>query len=63
MAYRLSTISLADEVVYVENGRILARGTHEELLGASPGYEELITAYERDAAVRESEPVTEVADG
>ncbi len=63
VAYRRATISLADEVVYVENGRILARGTHEELLGASPGYAELITAYERDAAVRESEPVTEVADG
>jgi ATP-binding cassette subfamily B protein len=63
VAYRRATISLADEVVYVENGRILARGTHDELLEISPGYQELITAYERDAALRDGELVTGVADG
>ena len=34
VAYRKATIALADEVVYVENGRVLDRGTHVELLGA-----------------------------
>jgi ATP-binding cassette, subfamily B, bacterial len=52
VAYRRATITLADEVVYVENGRIAARGTHEELMTTSPGYARLITAYERDAAER-----------
>jgi ABC-type multidrug transport system fused ATPase/permease subunit len=52
VAYRRATIALADEVVYVENGRVTARGTHEELLAASPGYLKLLTAYERDAAER-----------
>ena len=63
VAYRRATIALADEVVYVENGRILARGSHDELLHTSPGYHELITAYERDAALRDSQPEMEVADG
>lgn len=52
VAYRRATIALADEVVYVEGGRIAARGTHDALLGASDGYRNLITAYERDAAER-----------
>lgn len=52
VAYRRATIALADEVVYIENGRVSARGTHEELLASSPGYLKLLTAYERDAAER-----------
>jgi ABC-type multidrug transport system fused ATPase/permease subunit len=41
IAHRLSTISLADEVVVLEDGRIVARGTHEELLDDSPLYREI----------------------
>jgi ATP-binding cassette, subfamily B, bacterial len=52
VAYRRATIALADEVVYVEHGRIMARGTHHALLGTSAGYRNLLTAYERDAAER-----------
>ncbi|MFL6137615.1 MAG: ABC transporter ATP-binding protein [Frankiaceae bacterium] len=52
IAYRRSTITLADEVVYVERGRVLARGSHEELLVTTPGYRQLITAYERAQAER-----------
>lgn len=63
VAYRRATIALADEVVYVENGRVLARGSHDELLDTSPGYRDLITAYERDAALRDGGLVAEVADG
>lgn len=48
VAYRKATIALADEVVYLERGRILDRGTHPELLERCEGYRELITAYERD---------------
>jgi ATP-binding cassette, subfamily B, bacterial len=51
VAYRRATIALADEVVYIEQGRVLARGTHAELLDRSPGYRELVTAYEREAAM------------
>ncbi|HSI93572.1 MAG TPA: hypothetical protein VK925_08730, partial [Jiangellaceae bacterium] len=52
VAYRRATIALADEVVYVERGRVADRGTHEELLVTSAGYRNLLTAYERDAAER-----------
>jgi ATP-binding cassette subfamily B protein len=41
IAHRLSTIALADEVVVLESGRIVARGTHEELLETSPVYREI----------------------
>ena len=52
VAYRRATITLADEVVYIEHGRIIGRGTHEELMTSSAGYRNLLTAYERDAAER-----------
>ncbi|MDP9435902.1 MAG: ATP-binding cassette domain-containing protein, partial [Actinomycetota bacterium] len=52
VAYRRATIALADEVVYVERGRVVGRGSHEELLAGTPGYRELVTAYERAEAER-----------
>jgi ATP-binding cassette subfamily B protein len=41
IAHRLSTIALADEVVVIEDGRVAARGTHEELLDDSELYREI----------------------
>ena len=41
IAHRLSTIALADELVVLENGRIAARGTHDELIGTSAVYREI----------------------
>jgi ATP-binding cassette, subfamily B, bacterial len=41
IAHRLSTIALADEVVVVDDGRIAARGTHDELFETSPVYREI----------------------
>ncbi|MBL8928768.1 MAG: ABC transporter ATP-binding protein [Kineosporiaceae bacterium] len=52
IAYRMATIALADEVVYVEHGRVLGRGSHEDLMARLPGYRALVTAYARDAADR-----------
>jgi ABC-type multidrug transport system fused ATPase/permease subunit len=56
VAYRQATIALADEVLWIENGRLIARGTHDELLAQVPGYARLVRAYqppEPDAAERE----------
>ncbi|WP_203654110.1 ABC transporter ATP-binding protein [Actinocatenispora rupis] len=46
VAYRRATIALADEVVYLDEGRVVARGPHQELLATVPGYAALVTAYE-----------------
>jgi len=41
IAHRLSTVSLADEVVVMDSGRIVDRGTHEELLEGCGFYREI----------------------
>lgn len=51
VAYRKATISLADEVVHLDEGRIVGRGTHAQLLATSPAYAQLVNAYETDAAL------------
>lgn len=52
VAYRPSSIKLADEVVFVDEGRVVAQGTHAELLRSRPGYARLVQAYEIEAAAR-----------
>ena len=50
VAHRLSTISLADEVVVLDHGRIAARGTQAELADSSAVYREI---YEHGLVDRE----------
>jgi ATP-binding cassette, subfamily B, bacterial len=47
IAYRLSTIQLADRVIYLEDGRVAGTGSHDELMATSPGYAAIIHAYAR----------------
>ncbi len=61
VAHRLSTISLADEIVVMEGGRIVDRGTHEELLERCPLYAEIaefgcedVVFLQRDLEEREA---------
>jgi len=48
VASRPSTIALADDVVFVTDGRIAAHGTHDELLATTHAYRELVEAFESD---------------
>ena len=44
VAHRLSTVLDSDQIVVLDGGRVVARGTHEELLDSSPLYRELAAA-------------------
>lgn len=63
VAYRKATIALADEVVFLQDGRVADRGPHAELLRRSPAYADLVNAYEQaDPDSRaESQPAGEVS--
>jgi ATP-binding cassette, subfamily B, bacterial len=41
IAHRLSTIALADEIVVLDDGRIVARGSHDELASTNDVYREI----------------------
>ncbi len=46
VAHRLSTIGLADRVVLLDQGRVVAEGTHTELLESTPLYVEVLAQAE-----------------
>jgi ATP-binding cassette subfamily B protein len=58
IAHRLSTISLADRVVLMDQGRIVASGTHTDLLATSSLYVEVLAQAEE-----EDRRAHEAADG
>lgn len=63
VAYRMSSVALADVVVHLEGGRVVDVGAHTELLARDPGYRDLATAYERETARRARERADEAAAG
>ena len=52
MAQRVSTISTADDILVLDDGVVIARGTHEELMVSSPTYAEIVQSQigEKSAA-------------
>lgn len=41
VAHRLSTVTDADQIIVINEGRVAATGTHAELLSTSPIYKDL----------------------
>ena len=50
VAYRRSSIVLADEVIFIEDGRITGRGDHRTLYNSLEAYRKLIDAYDTESA-------------
>lgn len=55
IASRPSTIALADDVLYLDNGEVVAHGRHEELMQRVPAYRQLIEAFEHDREAMEAD--------
>ncbi|MEZ5092394.1 ABC transporter ATP-binding protein [Nocardioides sp.] len=66
VAYRKATIGLADEVVFLDEGRVADRGRHVDLLARNPDYAHLVNAYELEhpaaTGVGSDEPSGEPAE-
>jgi ATP-binding cassette subfamily B protein len=46
IAHRTSTLDLVDQVVFLEDGDIVAVGTHRELIATVPRYGEVLAQVE-----------------
>ena len=57
IAHRISTIESMDKIVFIEDGRLLAVGSHEQLLHSCPAYRTMVELQrlddEQDAAAKE----------
>jgi ATP-binding cassette subfamily B protein len=60
IAHRLSTIADAHQILVMDHGRIIERGTHAELLAASGAYAQM---WQRQQAGQEAPPASAYSDG
>jgi ABC-type transport system involved in Fe-S cluster assembly fused permease/ATPase subunit len=65
IAHRLSTIVHADQIIVLEQGRIVERGTHPDLLAAGGAYARMwaLQQQERARAPDDSNPVSSISPG
>ena len=57
VAQRISTVMDADQILVMDNGRIVGKGTHEELMRTCPIYQNIADSQLRqaDAAIAQSD--------
>ena len=64
IAHRLSTIRRADLILLLEEGRVVERGTHRELMDARGAYHDMVLRQmESDARDAHGEPRVALLDG
>jgi ATP-binding cassette, subfamily B, bacterial len=61
IAHRLSTISLADRVILLDDGKVMADGSHAELLATAPLYAEVLAQVAADEAKAAAEAEADAA--
>lgn len=49
VAHRLHTIQQADQIIFLDNGKIIASGTHEELMDINTSYRRMVTVQQGGA--------------
>ncbi len=62
IAHRLSTISLADRVVLLDQGRIVADGTHASLLASTPLYSEILAQAAQEETAQAGDLIDPLID-
>ena len=63
ISHRLSTIALADRVVLLHDGKVMAEGTHEELLQTEPHYARVLTDTSANGVMVAADGTLAAADG
>ncbi|MFG6117541.1 thiol reductant ABC exporter subunit CydD [Halobacillus sp. MO56] len=46
VAHRLHTIKNADQILFLDNGKLIAQGSHKELLVSTPGYRNMVASHQ-----------------
>jgi ATP-binding cassette subfamily B protein len=55
IAHRISTVEDMDKIIFIDNGKIVAVGTHDELVASCPEYKNMVDLQKLDEEHAESE--------